>query len=214
MHRHLLFLPVHIDDVHDQQAKIYYTGFISLYRKNGMLRERGTAMRLFLGYLPDKETKEKLRRVQEEIRAKGIQGNYYDPERLHMTLVFIGDYDDTDRVMNLVRKIPCAEMVLDPDCIDIIRDRYVLKYRDNAALGDYVKRIRACLQANGIPYADDVFKAHFTLVDAEQKTLKTQIDLSFAAAKVSSVSLLQSNKETGGKGYTLIGTHYFGSHAD
>lgn len=171
-------------------------------------------MRLFLAYMPDGETQEKLKKVQDALRTEGIQGEYYDPGRMHMTLVFIGDYDDTERVMRIVREIPAEETVLQPEGIDIIRDRYVLRYRGNEKLRSYIGRIRSSLKENGIPYADQPFAAHFTLVDTDQRIFAGSFDLSFAEAKVSSASLLQSNKETGGKGYTLIDTYRFGSDTD
>lgn len=186
-------------------------------RKNDMIQNVTGGvkdMRLFLAYLPDGETKEKLKKVQELIRAEGIQGEYYDPGRMHMTLVFIGDYDDTERVMRIVREIPAEETVLQPEGIAVIRDRYVLKYRDNDILRSYIERIRSRLKENGIPCAGQPFTAHFTLVDTDQRTLSGSLDLSFADAKVSSASLLQSNKETGGKGYTLIDTYRFGSDTE
>lgn len=171
-------------------------------------------MRLFLAYLPDGETKEELKKVQDLLRCEGVQGEYYDPGRMHMTLVFIGDYDDTERIMRIVREIPAEEAVLEPECITVIRDRYVLKYRDNDILSGYIGKIRSRLKENGIPCADQPFVAHFTLVDTDQGLPEGSLDLSFAAAKVSSASLLQSNKETGGKGYTLIDTYRFGSETD
>ena len=52
-------------------------------------------MRLFTAILLDREIKNTLIRAQKELMTLGVTGNYTTEDNLHLTLAFIGEYDDT-----------------------------------------------------------------------------------------------------------------------
>ena len=59
-------------------------------------------MRLFLAIPPDRELRRGLTAMQDALRALDVRGNYTPAENLHLTLAFIGDFDDPDAVITAV----------------------------------------------------------------------------------------------------------------
>jgi len=55
-------------------------------------------MRLFIGIEPDGEVREALGAWQARLRAAGVSGDWQAADNLHMTLAFIGEWDDPDQV--------------------------------------------------------------------------------------------------------------------
>ena len=62
-------------------------------------------MRLFIAIQPDRQMKDALRAVQNELRRRGVEGNYTRAENLHLTLAFIGEYPDPDAVLEAMGKL-------------------------------------------------------------------------------------------------------------
>ena len=57
-------------------------------------------MRLFIAILLDKNVRDGLRGMQNELRRRGVEGNYTRAENLHLTLAFIGEYPNPDAVLD------------------------------------------------------------------------------------------------------------------
>ena len=55
-------------------------------------------MRLFIAIQLDDTIKNALTGIQAALRAARVSGNYTKIENLHLTLAFIGEYDDPDYV--------------------------------------------------------------------------------------------------------------------
>ena len=79
-------------------------------------------MRLFIAINLNDEMKESLIGIQHTMRAYGMRGNATVPENMHLTLAFIGDYDDPDYVKS----------VITADVKDVTRDEMAI-INDNAA---------------------------------------------------------------------------------
>ena len=59
-------------------------------------------LRLFIAINLNEEMKESLMDIQDTMRTCGIHGKDTVPDNMHLTLAFIGDYDDPDYVKNVV----------------------------------------------------------------------------------------------------------------
>ncbi len=73
-------------------------------------------MRLFLAILPDENMRNALKTTQDRLRKEGLKGRYIDEWNLHLTLAFIGEYQDEDEVLYAV-----AEERSEPLCTDPMR---------------------------------------------------------------------------------------------
>ncbi len=62
-------------------------------------------MRLFIAINFDDNTVNSLISLQEKLKASGAQGRFTRSENLHLTLAFIGEYNDPDKVMKVIREI-------------------------------------------------------------------------------------------------------------
>ena len=62
-------------------------------------------MRLFIAINLNDEMKESLIGIHHTMRAYGMRGNATVPENMHLTLAFIGDYDDPEYVKSVVDSI-------------------------------------------------------------------------------------------------------------
>ena len=60
-------------------------------------------MRLFIAILLNDEMKDALEAMQAGMRRSGVRGNFTKRQNLHLTLAFIGEYDDPDKVLEVIR---------------------------------------------------------------------------------------------------------------
>lgn len=67
-------------------------------------------MRLFIAIQLDGNIKDALTAVQKTLRVNRVGGNYTKIENLHLTLAFIGEYGDPNRVLEVIRTVPEASM--------------------------------------------------------------------------------------------------------
>ena len=56
-------------------------------------------MRLFIAVEFDESVRDALTKLQSEWKAMGMRGNFTPPANLHLTLAFIGDYGNPDRIL-------------------------------------------------------------------------------------------------------------------
>ena len=63
-------------------------------------------MRLFIAICFDDNMLDSLAEIQDDLRRCGVKGSYTPRENLHMTLAFIGEYDDPEQVVEVMQKVP------------------------------------------------------------------------------------------------------------
>ena len=63
-------------------------------------------MRLFLAINLSDPMKDALTEAQAALRRQGVRGKETTRENLHLTLAFIGEYNDPDGVMDVVEAVP------------------------------------------------------------------------------------------------------------
>ena len=54
-------------------------------------------MRLFIAIPLSEEMKKALVTCMHDLKKQGVEGNYVPAQNLHLTLAFIGEYDDTEK---------------------------------------------------------------------------------------------------------------------
>lgn len=121
-------------------------------------------MRLFTAILPDEAEMQALRTIQDEMKKQGFYGRFTDLYNLHMTLIFIGEYDDPDEVLDLMEEIPFEHVQLKPKEIRKLNDLYALIFEEDQNLNAYVRKLKRKLEENGIPYDRKSFLPHVTLL--------------------------------------------------
>ena len=63
-------------------------------------------MRLFIAIQLSDEMKKALVACMHDLKKQGVEGNYVPAQNLHLTLAFIGEYDDPTKVKNIIEGDP------------------------------------------------------------------------------------------------------------
>ena len=69
-------------------------------------------MRLFIAIRFSDEVTKALTDCMHDLKKQGVEGNYVPARNLHMTLAFIGEYDNTGKVKEIMEKVPLPEFRL------------------------------------------------------------------------------------------------------
>ncbi|MBO4915551.1 MAG: hypothetical protein J5449_10130 [Oscillospiraceae bacterium] len=102
-------------------------------------------MRLFIAIELNDDLKDALTSMQAQLRARRVGGNYTKVENLHLTLAFIGEYGDPDRVLDVMRSVPFAPLPIALEGFGCFGDLYWCGLARQDALTAYVGRLRRCL---------------------------------------------------------------------
>ena len=168
-------------------------------------------MRLFIAIQFDPHFKTALTTAQESLRQGGYRGHFTDVRNLHLTLAFIGEYSDPDRVLDAMEQVQFAPFALR-------MSGYIGNYNDllwagmepNPALDKLVKQLRHALATEQIPFDRKKFNPHITLLRRAQISREnpfrfSDVKVGHAELTVRNVSLMRSDFGKRGAVYTEVG---------
>ena len=164
-------------------------------------------MRLFIAILLDEAAKEYLSSVQDQFRESIVRGSYTPEENLHLTLAFIGEYPDSDKVMDALESVWDGPFEITFSGVGRFDDLWWIGIQDNEALSQLVKRVQHSLSEAGIPYDKKRFKPHITLLRRADfsKGRPEQIVTEARTMKVSGIFLMRSSQGKHGMIYSEMG---------
>lgn len=154
-------------------------------------------MRLFIAIDLSDEMKKSLVGCMHDLKKQGVEGNYVPAQNLHMTLAFIGEYDDPAKVKEVIRKVPLTPFRLSLSDSGSFGNILWAGVKGNQKLKTYVKDLREALAADGIPFDQDKFVPHITLIRKTSAKKPYQIHMPKADMMVKKVSLMKSEQKTG-----------------
>jgi len=146
-------------------------------------------MRLFIAIQLNDEMKNALVRIQNAMKRQGVRGNFTRRENLHLTLAFIGEYSDTDEVLEIMDQVQFEPFDLRLDGV--------------------AKMLRHGLADAGISFDHKKFSPHITLV-RKAHSLDGRIPAGVlegageAGMLVDHISLMRSDRGKNGMVYTEI----------
>ena len=103
-------------------------------------------MRLFVAVQLNHDIRESLLDVQNQWIRRGVRGNYTDPENLHLTLAFIGEYPNPDDVLDVIESLTFQPFSLSLDGIGNFGDLWWVGLSESDSLDALVRRLRHALQ--------------------------------------------------------------------
>ena len=165
-------------------------------------------MRLFIAICFDENMLDSLATIQDDLMRSGVKGNYTPRENLHMTLAFIGDYDDPEQIVEVMQKVPLRSFSVKLSGFRPFRDMFFAELEENENLRDYVKRLRTALLDEEIPFDRKKFLPHVTLIRKADCTKGKSFLSEFQGGdsmKVNGISLMKSERGRHGMVYTEIG---------
>ncbi|MBQ6677397.1 MAG: RNA 2',3'-cyclic phosphodiesterase [Clostridia bacterium] len=162
-------------------------------------------MRLFIALPFEGAAAEALSRTQDALRRAGVKGNYTKKENFHVTLAFIGEYPDPDRVLDVMSGVPFSPVTLRLDGLGAFDGVWWAGVGVPETLSAYVRRLRRALADAGIPTDKKKFNPHVTLIRRPDRAAIPPVPPPSAAEEFSGVSLFRSDRGRDGMIYTEIG---------
>ena len=165
-------------------------------------------MRLFIAIQLTDEMKNALTGVQTFLRGHGVHGNFTRLDNLHLTLAFIGEYADPDRVLDAMRSVAFSTFSIRLDGFGSFRDLYWSGIGGSEELAACVKRLRRVLAEQGIPFDRKKFSPHITLLrkaSFDKRAAFPGVTIPDAAMEVRTISLMRSDRAKSGMIYTELG---------
>ena len=161
-------------------------------------------MRLFIAIKLNSEIQNTLADAQQRLIRRGIRGNYTNTDNLHVTLAFIGEYDDPDLITEVISEVPFSPFSISLSGFGHLGNLWWVGLNENDELASYVKRLRKALSEAGIPFDKRNFSPHITLIRKAVGTLPL-VSIPKSKMKVDHISLMRSERGANGMIYTEIG---------
>ena len=166
-------------------------------------------MRLFIAIQLSDETKHLVTDVQDTFRYMKVRGNYSPSENLHVTLAYIGEYNDPDAVLEAMERVPFSAFSITMDKVGCFGDLWWTGFDESHDLETLAKNLRHALSDAGIPYDKKKFKAHVTFLRKPEYANGSSISHMSVEPKtmpVTRISLMQSTRGKNGMIYTELGS--------
>ena len=161
-------------------------------------------MRLFIAIRLSEEMKKALVSCMHDLKKQGVEGNYVPARNLHLTLAFIGEYSDPAQVKRVMESVPLPPFRLSLSEKGNFGNLLWAGVKGNQKLKTYVKDLRAALKAADIPFDDDRFVPHITLIRKASAKKPYQVHLPKAEMTVKQASLMKSETRDGKTVYREI----------
>ncbi|WP_029319865.1 RNA 2',3'-cyclic phosphodiesterase [Butyrivibrio sp. AE3004] len=164
-------------------------------------------MRLFIAIVLDENMTDALTEMQDDLMRVGVKGGYTRPENLHITLAFLGENDEPEKVEEIMRDVPLRAFTIKVSGTRRFKDMVFANVEENRDLHDYVKRLRKALSDNDISYDMKKFMPHITLVRraSGNKEFPVQYEIDTEESmRVKGISLMKSEHGKHGMVYTEI----------
>ena len=165
-------------------------------------------MRLFTAIQPSPGFRAALEDLQQRLREAGVTGRYREPNGLHLTLAFIGEWpEDITELLPVVQKpfsVTLSHLGIFPEANVLWAGVEPCEELDLLA-----KQVRHRLADAGIPFDRKSFSPHITLARkpfVPEKVIRTEIPVPRVSMIVYDVCLYRSDRGKDGMVYTVIGS--------
>lgn len=173
-----------------------------------MIRENDI-VRLFIAINLNNEMKDDLMDIQDTMRTYGIRGKEIPSDNMHLTLAFIGDYDDPDYVKDVIDSIEIKPFEIKLSGVGAFRDLWWVGLENSAPLLAVTRRLRRTLAEADIPFDRKKFSPHITIIRRAEGRLSDVPEESLAShfgalMTVDHISLMRSDRGKHGMIYTEL----------
>ena len=168
-------------------------------------------MRLFVAVKFSPEIEKSLTDLQAKMKERGVTGNYTDNEKFHLTLAFIGEYDNPDKVIKALNNVEFEPFEISlGETIGNFGDILWVGLKRNFKLMSLAESVRTALENEHIPFDRKPFKPHITVIRkagifSEQEKYIKSLKIENVKMTVEKFSLMHSHRENGKLIYTEIG---------
>ena len=163
-------------------------------------------MRLFVAVNLNEEMKDALMDIQDAMRTYGVRGRETPPDNMHLTLAFIGDFDDPELVKSAIESVEIKPFGIRLKGIGAFGDLWWAGLDECPPLMAVSRRLRRALSDAGVPFDRKKFSPHITLMRRAEGRLsgmqeEEMASLFGAAMTVDHISLMRSDRGKNGMIY-------------
>ena len=165
-------------------------------------------MRLFIAIQLNDRMKRTAEQVQDSFRRQLVRGRFTPKENLHLTLAFIGEFDDPEAVLDAMERIRFSPFTIQMNKVGHFDDLWWAGFAESAELNGLVRSLRHALSDMGIPFDKKRFRAHCTLLRNASFAgghPMEQVIIKPVSMKVERICLMQSTRGKQGMIYTELG---------
>ena len=121
-------------------------------------------MRLFISIPLEDDPRRLVTDVQNTFRRQNVRGNYTPEENLHITLAFLGEYNDPDAVLAAMGKLRFSPFTLTMDHVGCFGDLWWAGLAESGPLEALARNLRRALAEAKIPFDKKRFRPHVTFL--------------------------------------------------
>ena len=168
-----------------------------------IIRQGAGQMRLFVAIRLSDELKKEITGTMHELKKQGIKGSYVPSDNLHMTLAFIGEMAETEKVKAALAAAVWKPFRLSLSEIGNFDDILWIGAKGNQGLSGAARSVREALDSAGIDYDHQKFVPHITIIRSVSGNWK-KVKAPKNEMMVKSISLMKSELKDGRRVYTEI----------
>ena len=161
-------------------------------------------MRLFITIGLSPKMKTAIRRFSNNLRAKGVTGRFTPPERLHLTLAFLGECERGEPVLAAMRQLNFKPLEIKLYGCGNFGNLFWVGVESSKALMQTAADLRSALASSGILFEGKTFKPHITVIRNAQHLPKEPVEVPSATMVVRFLSLMKSEQIDGHLRYTEL----------
>ena len=128
--------------------------------------------------------KDALLDIQDTMRTYGVRGKDTPPDNMHLTLAFIGEYDDPERVKEVVESMEIRPFEMTLKGIGAFGDLWWAGVENSAPLMAISRRLRRALAEADIPFDKKKFSPHITIIRRANGALSREAAEEIAASEI------------------------------
>ncbi len=162
--------------------------------------------RIFIAIRFDDDFKQKLVKIQNALRERGVQGNYCSYGNLHMTLAFIGESYDLPAIRNAVSEVKFEPFEMTLGNLGSFPTKAGVIWcgvEECTSLMFLARLLRNRLMANGVSFSETEFYPHISLVQ-HPSAIITDIEVPDASIRVEKIHVMKSERIDGELIYSEI----------
>ena len=164
-------------------------------------------MRIFIAIRFPEDFKSALVDAQQELKARGVTGNYCPYGNLHLTLAFIGETFDLPTIRKAVSEVSFSPFTITLGSLGKFQTRngtvIWAGIKDGSPVSDLASQLRERLVANGVRFKTTEFYPHISLI-RKPSMVVTDIDVAPVSMCVERIYVMKSERINGELIYSEI----------
>jgi len=161
-------------------------------------------MRLFIGIQLSEQMRKSLIAVMHDLKQQGVNGSYVPVDNMHLTLAFIGETKDAERVQAVMDGIRPGKFRLTLDGSGYFGDLMWVGVKSGQALKKYASDLKMALKEQGLPCDMKKLEPHITIVRKVKGPRPSSVKVPRQEMDVTKISLMRSDVVNGKRVYKEI----------